>query len=203
MHTEKCGHLRLHFQKNLIAAFFPLLQQGFYIEISAGNILDRLCQICDMDPEKLRGLIQTVFLNGKPVDDMEKISVQNGDCLALSAAMPGLVGATMRSGGILAGFRRTISHRPPKIQDNAQNGILTIKLFNLLIKEFGPLFLQKGILVELEEFRNLLLSLSEADWDDCKTAVLNDRSVSPDTLVDMVWPESRGCMHLSVTFDSL
>jgi hypothetical protein len=200
MHAEKCGYLRLHFQKNLMSAFIPLLQQGFFIEISTGNIQDRLCQICEMDPEDLRGLIQTVFLNGKPVDDMEKASIQDGDCLALSAAMPGLVGATMRSGGVLAGFRRTISHRPPQIQDDTQNGVLTVKLFNLLIKEIGPRFLRKGILLELEDFRNLMLSLSEAVWNDCETAVLNDRSVSPDTLPDMACPQGRGFMHLRVTF---
>lgn len=200
MHAEKCGYLRLRFQKNLIAAFFPLLQKGFYIEITAGNIQDRLCQICDMDPGAMRGLVQTVFLNGKPVDDMEKTSIQNGDCLALSAAMPGLVGATMRSGGVLAGFRRTISHRPSQIQSEPKNGILTIKLFNLLIKKIGPRFLQQGILVELEDFRDLLLSLSEADWNNCETAVLNDQSIPPDTLANMVWPEGRGCMHLRVTF---
>jgi hypothetical protein len=201
MHTEKCGHLRLHFQKNLIAAFSPLLQRGFYIEITAGNIQDWLCRICDMDPVEVRGLVQTVFLNGKPVDDTEKTLIQDGDSLALSAAMPGLVGATMRSGGILAGFRRTISHQPPQIQSDAQNGLLTIKLFNLLIKAIGPRFLQQGILVRLEDFRDLLLSLSEADWNDCETAVLDDQRIRPDTLADMVWPEGRGCMHLRVTFD--
>lgn len=200
MHAQKCGYLRLHFQKNLIAAFVSLLQQGFYIEITAGNIQDRLCQICDMDPDDMRGLVQTVFLNGKPVDDMEKTAIQNGDCLALSAAMPGLVGATMRSGGILAGFRRTITHRPPQIQSDSQNGIMTVKLFNLLIREMGPRFLQQGILLDMEDFRDLLLSLSEADWNDCESAVLNDQSIRPDTLADMVWPEGRGCMHLRVTF---
>lgn len=200
MHAEKCGYLRLHFQKNLIAAFSPLLQQGFYIEITAGNIQDRLCHICDMDPGDMRGLVQTVFLNGKPVDDMEKTTIQNGDCLALSAAMPGLVGATMRSGGVLAGFRRTITHRPPQSQSDTQNGIMTVKLFNLLIREMGPRFLRQGILLEMEDFRDLLLSLSEADWNDCESAVLNDQSIRPDTLANMVWPEGRGCMHLRVTF---
>jgi hypothetical protein len=201
MHAEKCGYLRLNFQKNRMSAFSPLLQQGFYLEISAGNIQDRLCQICDMEPEKLRGLIQTVFLNGKPVDDMEKASVHNGDCLALSAAMPGLVGATMRSGGVLSCFRRTISHRPPQIQNSAQNIVLTIKLFNLLIKEIGPLFLRKGILVQWQDFCHLMFALSEAVWNDCQTAILNDRSVRPDSLADMAWPQARGFMHLRVTFN--
>lgn len=201
MHAEKNEHLRLHFQKNLITVFLPLLQQGFYIEITAGTIQDKLCQICDMDPGRLRRLIQTVFLNGKPVDDMAKALIQKGDCLALSAAMPGLVGATMRSGGVLAGFRDTISHRPSQMERDAQNGVLTIKLFNLLIKEIGPLFLRKGILLESEDFRNLILSLSAADWNCCETAVLNDQNVRPDALADTAWPQGPGLMQLKVTFD--
>lgn len=200
MYADIRGYLQLHFRKNILSAFFSLLQHGFYIEITAGNIQDRLCRICDMSPVELRALIQTLFLNGKPVDDMEKASIQNGDCLALSAAMPGLVGATMRSGGVLAGFRHAISHRPQQARSDAPNGILTVKLFNLLIKEIGPRFLRQGILVELEDFRNLMRSLSEAGWRDCETAVLNHQSVSPDALADMVWPEGDGCMHLKVTF---
>ncbi len=149
----------------------------------------------------MRGLIQTVFLNGKPVDDMSKALIQKGDCLALSAAMPGLVGATMRSGGVLAGFRRTISHRPSQTETDTQNGVLTIKLFNLLIKEIGPLFLRKGILLESEDFRNLMLSLTEADWNCCETAVLNDQSVRPDALANTAWSLGHGLMHLKVTFD--
>jgi hypothetical protein len=201
MHTEKCGHLRLQFRKNLITVFFPLLQQGFKIKITPGNVQERLCRICDIDPEQMRKLIQTMFLNGKPVDDMQKAFIQDGDCLALSAAMPGLVGATMRSGGVLAGFRRTISHHAQQAQSDTQSGLLTIKLFNLLIKELGPRFLKKGIFVELEAFRNLLLSLSGADWNTCETAVLNDQSVRPHTLADRAWPEGHTCMHLRVTFN--
>ena len=105
MNAQERGHLSLHFHKDLIAAFFPLLQQGFYIEFSDGNIQHLLCRICEMSPDDLRCLIQTLFLNGKPVDNMAKVYVRDGDCLALSAAMPGLVGATMRSGGPLASFQ--------------------------------------------------------------------------------------------------
>jgi hypothetical protein len=200
MPAEKCGYLRLHFRKNLITYFLPLLQQGFEIDITAENIQDRLCGICDTDPERLHALIQTVFLNGKPVDDMETASIQNGDCLALSAAMPGLVGATMRTGGVLAGLRRTISYRSPQGRSENQGGRLTIKLFNLLIKEIGPLFLQKGIFVKIETLRNLLSSLSEADWTHCEKAVWNDQRIEGHTLVDRVWPEELGRVRLGVTF---
>ena len=126
------GRLRLHFRKDPTAGFLPLLQKGCYINISTGNLIDMLCLSCGLDAEQVRGRIQTLVLNGKPVDDMAGTHVHDGDCLALSAAMPGLVGATMRSGGILAGFRRTISHRDMDDgQTDTGGGLLLIKLFNL------------------------------------------------------------------------
>jgi len=200
MNAFKCGRLRLHFQKDLIAVFFPLLQQGFFVEITAGNIQDMLCRVCEMSPEDLHNLIQTLFLNGKPVDDMKKVFVQDGDCLALSAAMPGLVGATMRSGGVLAGFRHAISHRSTQARSDPGGGLLTIKLFNLLIKEIGPRFLRRGILVASSDLRDLLSSLSKADWKYCQSAELNAQRIQADALMDMDWPQGLECMHLNVTF---
>lgn len=190
-------HLRLHFQENPIAAFFPLLQKGFYVEITSGNILDMLCRTCGFDQEQVRGRIQTLFLNGKPVDDMATANVQDGDCLALSAAMPGLVGATMRSGGVLAGFRHSISHRPETSHSGALGGVLSIKLFNLLIKEMGPRFLQQGIIVTVDDLRDLLTSLSKLD---CKKAQWNKKKINTDTLGTMEWPKTPGLIRLHVTF---
>ena len=193
-------HLRLHFQKDITTAFSPLLQKGFYVEITSSNLQDMLCKTCDLDPAALKARIQTVFLNGKPVDNMATANVQDDDCLALSAAMPGLVGATMRSGGVLAGFRHSISYRPEDSQSNARGGILLIKLFNLLIKELGPRFLRQGILVGSNDLRNLLTSLSDLDWNDCKNAELNTQKINADTLATVVWPKEPGFVRLEVTF---
>jgi hypothetical protein len=200
MSATSCGHLRLHFEKNPIAAFFPLLQKGFRVEITTGNLQKILCGICDIDPIDMRNRIQTVFLNGKPVDDLEAAFVEDGDCLALSAAMPGLVGATMRSGGVLAGFRDSISHRQPQTRSNARGGVLSIKLFNLLIREIGPRFLQRGILVGSDDLRNLLTSILETDRGNCKTAELNARTISADALTGINWPEGSGLIRLEVNF---
>lgn len=203
MNALTCGHLRLHFEKNPIAAFFPLLQKGFCVEIDTGNLKKILCRICDIEPGDVRDRIQTVFLNGKPVDDMAKVFVEDGDCLALSAAMPGLVGATMRSGGVLAGFRHSISYRSPQTRSNARGGVLSIKLFNLLIKEFGPRFLRQGILVGLDELRNLLTSILEVDRGNCKTVKWNTHMIDVDDLAEMDWPRGPGLIHLEVTFGSV
>lgn len=193
------GHLRLHFQKDPSAAFLPFLQNGFYIEISTGSVLEILCQSCGLEAMEVQRRIQTVFLNGKPVDDMATAYVQADDCLALSAAMPGLVGATMRSGGVLASFRHSISHRPRATPSNSKGGVLSIKLFNLLIKEIGLRFLHKGILIKGEDLQNLVASLSKQDWKNCKNVKFNAQNVQPDTLKTMEWPQGPGYIHLQVT----
>jgi hypothetical protein len=199
MNVSICGHLRLNFEKDPTAAFLPFLQKGFHVEIRAGNLLEMLCRTCGLDALQVHQRIQTVFLNGKPVDDMATVYLKDNDCLALSAAMPGLVGATMRSGGVLAGFRHSISHRPEAAQSNEQGGVLSIKLFNLLIKDIGLRFLGKGILVKGDDLQDLVTTLSEHDWKHCKNMELNAQKVGTDTLKTMKWPQGPGFVYLQVT----
>jgi hypothetical protein len=200
MNTSTRACLRLHFHSDPIVAFFPLLQMGFHIEVTTGNLLELLGRICDMDCEKMRHRIQTVFLNGKPVDDLAGVVVADNDCVALSAAMPGLVGATMRSGGVLAGLRQSISHRSRQAPSCPRQGMVIIKLFNLLIKELGPRFLQKGILLKADGIVNLLESIFAADPENCHLAELDSRRIDTQDLARVHWPAGPGFIHLKVTF---
>jgi hypothetical protein len=194
------GSLWLHFQKDPIAAYLPLLQKGFYIEIPTDNLLETLCRTCGLEADQIRKRIQTLFLNGKPVDDVATASVQDGDCLALSAAMPGLVGAVMRSGGVLAGLRQSISHQPDQAPQRHRGGILSVKLFNLLIREIGPRFLEQGILVRTDDLDGLLKSLAQADWDNCRTAQWNQQPIRTEALKRMDWPMDSPFIRLQITF---
>jgi len=158
-----------------------------------------LCDICGLSASQVLTRIQTIFLNGMPVDNLETAVVRDGDTLALSAAMPGLVGATMRSGGVLACFRGTITH-----QGNATNaspgGILSIKLFNLLIKELGPMFLGQGVLVSGENIKTMLALLSIDDLQTCTGATLNQRVVDPAKLPEWHLSDGKELIHLQVCF---
>ena len=200
MKFYRCGNIHLHFIKDPIAAFFPLIQKGFYLEIVTDNLQKLLCQTCSLSQEEVKNRIQTIFLNGKPVDDIATATVRDNDCLALSAAMPGLVGATMRSGGVLASFRHSISHRPEREQSCVPGGVLLIKLFNLLIREIGPLFLRHGILVNSNDLSDFLISQAKMLKDDCTKARLNAQPIKPDTLISMDWPEKPGFIQLKVSF---
>ena len=127
-------------------AFFPLLQKGFQVAVCSGTTLSEVFeQQFGISPGYVTERIKTVFLNGSPVDDFDTAVIGDGDVLALSAAMPGLVGAVMRKGGVLASFRHSISARPATECSAGDQTAVTVKLFNLLIKELGPEFLAAGI----------------------------------------------------------
>jgi hypothetical protein len=93
-------------EDELIPRFFQLLQQGFAVKVQAGcSVKTLLCEQLGLSPEYLEERIQTIFLDGRPVDDVNSAIIEDGSTLALSAAMPGLAGATLRKGGYYAPMR--------------------------------------------------------------------------------------------------
>jgi hypothetical protein len=138
-----------------IASFRPLLEQGFLIQIEDHQTVQHtLCRQLGVAEKYLRDRVQTVFLNGKAVDDETTAVVRDGDRLALSASMPGLVGATMRKGGFFSGLRAAISHRESsETAASKSNAVITIKLFNMIATEIGGVFLRKGILLKGDQFQ--------------------------------------------------
>ena len=144
-------HLSFTIRRDDISLFFPLFQQGIMLKIRTGVcIRSLLCGQLGLNPEYVTGRIQTVFLNGKPVDDIDQAMIRDGDTLALSAAMPGLVGATFRSRGKLAVFRNSITHQSHEKEMQDAEGMIKIKFFNLLVPETAPEFLEKGIWLRRE-----------------------------------------------------
>lgn len=138
----------LKIQATDAAAFLPLFQEGVGVRIVDGvSLQDLLCRQWALNPEYVAGRISTLFLNGRPVDDIETARIRAGATLALSGAMPGLIGATMRRGGVLAPFRSGITHHAEDDRGGAAGrpGRITLKLFNLLIPEIGPHFLARGV----------------------------------------------------------
>ena len=141
-----------------LGVFFPLLQQGVRVEARVGcNIQSLLCDQFKMAPDYLADRVTTIFLNGKPVDEVASAVVTDGATLALSAAMPGLVGATLRKAGSLASFRNTISHRNEAASARTcVDGSITLKLFNMLLPEVGPQYLAHGVWTSGRELQTCL-----------------------------------------------
>jgi len=66
------------------------------------SIRDLLCGQLALQDEYLDNRIHTFFLNGKAVDDVDSTLVTGGAVLALSSAMPGIMGDCLRKGGLYA-----------------------------------------------------------------------------------------------------
>ncbi len=140
---------------------FSLLQEGVTVRVRAGcSVKDILCNDLHIAPEYVEERIKTVFLNNRPVDDYENALVREGDRLALSAAMPGLVGATLRRGGVLSAFRSSITHLSEEQCESFAQGEVTIKLFNLLVREMAAPLLTHGIIVEGERLCRMASDLN-------------------------------------------
>ena len=133
-------------KKEIVPIFFQLLGHGFSIHVQTGcSVKELLCRQLGIPEDYLGERIKTVFLNSGVVDDLSSAIVNEGSTLALSGAMPGLVGAILRSGGFYASMRSQISYDQNKPSSVARAGKITLKLLNLVVKELGPAFLEKGI----------------------------------------------------------
>ena len=168
---------------------YPLLQQGFQVTATVGcDIRSLLCDQFGMMPDYLSDRINTIFLNGKPVDDVASAVVNDGATLALSAAMPGLVGATFRKAGCLAAFRGSITYR--KGDDDAatcHEGAITLKLFNLLVAEMGPLFLKHGIWINGAELKDFLSTRQSSIETMIESVEKDGHAVDLKTLTEPEW----------------
>ena len=148
---KSADRLSLIVESKLVPLFFQLLGHGFSLNVQTGcSVKELLCNQLGIHEDYLAQRIQTIFLNAKVVDDVNSAIVDRDATLALSGAMPGLVGAILRSGGFYAPMRSQISHQKNEPTLQLKNGKITLKLWNLVVKEIGPVFLESGIWVQGE-----------------------------------------------------
>ena len=182
-----------------VACFFLLLQQGVRARRRVGRPLGAfLREELGAGPETI-GRIQSIFLDGRPVDDIAAAVVRDGSTLALSAALPGLVGATLRRGGTYASFRSGITHQGQGGACAPGTGWVTVKLFNLIMDELGPGLLRGGVLVRASDLAGLLPELPEDLWQGGGRVTLDDQPVDRGALLGAQSPGGAGPVLLSVS----
>jgi hypothetical protein len=139
--------------------FNAVLQRGVGLRAVAGATVQAfLTEGLGIDPEYVRQRITTVFMDGRVVDALEEAVLHDGSLLALSAAMPGLVGATLRRGGYYAAMRASISAAAERSAPAPSPDVIRVrvKLFNLLIEELGPVLLAHGVAIAADDARQAL-----------------------------------------------
>jgi hypothetical protein len=175
---EDCSKLTVTVAGNLVRRFFYLVQMGFQIQLQVGcSITAVLTEQLGLSPSYVAERISTVFLDGRPVDHLDQAIVKDNAVLALSGALPGLVGATLRSGSPLACFRDGITHVPAADANHCAAGTITLKLFNILVPDLGPCFLERGILVQATEIQSFLSSQLQDFWEAHPHFRLNGQSI--------------------------
>ncbi len=158
--------LVLHLTADKLDSFFPILQKGVTVPATVGCTLKSLlCEQLAIPADYVTDRITTIFLDNRPVDDLENTIIQEGSRLTLSAAMPGLVGATMRRGGFYAALRQGISHVADSGAAVGTSGTIRMKLFNLLLAELGPIVLARGLILERDDLDNIQRSLPTQPFD--------------------------------------
>lgn len=190
-------HLAFVVDEPLIARFFLLLQQGVRIRRRVGCSVDVfLREEIGAAPDTIEK-IQSIMLDGKPVDDIGSALLHDGSVLALSAAMPGLVGATLRRGGAYASLRNAITYHEAGKACVRGEGWVGIKLFNLMMAELGPGLLRQGVLVHAADLAALLAKRSPEFRQGC-SVTFNGKPIDVGMLEGSVELEGNGRVLLTV-----
>jgi hypothetical protein len=183
--------IKIQCEERLLPHFLNLLEQGFWIEINTQeSVREFLCTRVGLQPAYLDERIQTLFLNGRAVDDVDTATIKAGSILALSAAMPGVLGATLRKKGFFAAMRSQISYTDqegPAIPKD--RGKVRLKLFNLVLAELGPTFLAQGIWVETERVTAFLKDRAAAVAGGCHTLKMDGHSIDWHRMDGMDWDD--------------
>jgi hypothetical protein len=172
-------NLSLVAEPKLFEKFLQLLQRGVKVTAQVGStVRSFLCDDLGVSPEYVDKRIQTLFLNGKAIDNPDTAILKEYSTLALSAAMPGLLGATLRKGSYYARMRNEISYQEQSTGVTVHEGFVLLKLFNLLPAEIGPAVLARGIWLKGEELNRFLKELPDELVGMCTEAKVDGQAVN-------------------------
>lgn len=169
--------------------FCLLTGSGFRIQARLGcSVRQLLCGQLGIRHSYLDHRIQTIFLNGRVVDDPDAAMVAPGSTIALSAALPGIAGAVLRKKSRYAPMRSRLSYADSNSDLGPEiEGDVILKLFNLLQRELGPQFLRCGIRIPGRALGDLL----KRRWDAFRAGIIeveeSGEKVAPSALLDANW----------------
>ena len=152
-----------------LLALTPILREGVGIGLRPGlSLRQTMIQDLGFCPTCVEERVQTVFLDGSPVDDIDADHATPGCTLALAGALPGVAGIAMRRGSPVGVFREGIAH---DIEDDIEDGgqaaatallPVTLKLFNTVAIECLAAVLEQGVELRAGRLAELLLADPDA-----------------------------------------
>jgi len=191
--------LYLTVERGGVSTFFPILSQGFIVKTKVGCTLrDLICNHLGLSADYMEQRLQTIFLDGKAVDDTETTVIRQGSTLALSAAMPGLAGATLRRGSAYAAMRDQITYKKHTDDECVEDGTIHLKLFNLVAEDIGELFLTRGIWIRGENLQDFFRKAPDYFWAGCRAVKIDSMHSKVDKLVHIDWRDQQVFLKLEV-----
>lgn len=191
--------LHLHVDASVVHLFYSLFEKGVVLPTKTGCTLrDFLCGQLGLSGDYLDQRVQTLFLDSRPVDDVDQAVVRDGSTLALSAAMPGLLGATMRKGGRYAAFRKNISQPADECGICVASGRVTVKLFNMVAREVGGGLLESGIEVDGSDLQRIADRYPSELSRGIRHACAGDHAITADMTFFSTLPAERVLLTVSV-----
>jgi hypothetical protein len=184
-------------------AFDFLFQDGVQVECVDGcTVREFLCLQMHVCGEYANERIQTLFLNHKPVDDFDTAIIYESDSLALSAAMPGLVGSTLRRGGYYAEMRGSISYRQAEERQGGKRCLVNLRLFNFLAKELTERFLINGVYVRADKLARFFKTRSQNFFNVLNEVRVNGKRLSVGPDIGSMIPDQPPMVHLRLEQDA-
>jgi hypothetical protein len=165
--------------KEQISRLCTLMHNGCYVKVECGKTMrDLLCEQFQIPLEYVTKDIKVIFLEFSPVDNIETAIIKDGATLALSAAMPGLVGAAMRRDGDLNWLRGSITYHEGESDQQVGQGLIQIKLFNKVMADLGESFLRRGVYVKSKYLSEFLTRFTPEFWKEFGTISKNQDTIS-------------------------
>ncbi len=196
-----------------------LTARGFHLAGPSGaSIRQVLVQWAGISFDYLDAVVQTVFHNGRAVDDDRTATVSHGSEIALSAAMPGLVGAVFRKNSPVAGMR-TMDFPAPTDRPGAgfaaqsasgssvpassgpEDITITLKFFNRVNADLGPVFLRQGIRVSGETVHDVFKQYQDRLEKLCRKAVIDEHPSSIAAIGDLAGRAGKQDIFITVAED--
>jgi len=197
--------MQIHIQHNLNfkLPFFQILQGGFTVKCPKGmSIKAFLLDLMGLDEQYIAEKINTIFLDGKCVDDINAAFIKDQAILALSSAMPGLAGAIMKRDGPLKTMREGITYKKEEIYPANSWCECSVKLFNLLIEDLGDVFLRFGIYIKAREDSGLLMMRPLDVWQKHTMITINGKRINPETLIECLSDKEKEEEKIHLTVDA-
>jgi hypothetical protein len=149
-------HLRMKREGRMAWNF--LLQKGFFLAGRSGmTVCEFLVESVGYDRSVIDEQVRTIFLNSRPVDDIDNAHLHEGARLALGSAMPGLVGICMGRDNPYKSFRSGIAAGEDSSRPDEREVIrVFVKVFSTLAVDTGDGILGRGIMLDAGVLREFL-----------------------------------------------